>query len=935
MGLDVKYPLMFALVLPAAFLMYRFFSREGTLEQKIIGLIRSVVFFILILALAAPQIVFPAKTETVIFLVDRSKSVEAAGEEALDWIHEAVSKKGPGMQFAIASFAKEPQSESSLAAGGEIPSQFSGDLDKTETDIGSGLRFASSLIPGAGAGRIVLLTDGNNTAGEAATAARMLKNRKIELDYATLRKAAGNDAAVTSFTVPPTLYEGEKTSVSVAVSSNAEMEAVLRLTLNNREILKKDVSLKEGNNAFTFTHRSTGTGLSVYKAELINSGDAHIENNSLFAVADVKGVPKVLVVEGTPGGRMPAILRESGLAVDAIVPERLPTALGGYLNYQSIVFENVPGHRVSEGQMDLLEKAVREFGTGFVMTGGEDSFGLGGYFKTPLEKLLPVDMDIKGKKEMPSLGLVIVIDRSGSMEGAKFSLAKEAAARSAELLRKDDTLGFIAFDDKPWVIVETAPLKNKQDAIEKIRSVAIGGGTNIYPALEKAYGELRDLKLQRKHIILLTDGQSATDWDYAALIEEGKKRNITISTLALGSDADRRLLEELAKMGSGRFYDVSDASVIPSVLSRETVMTTRTYIEDDPFYPVIGAYPEWKVLFENGVPQMNAYVAVTPKPRARVPVLSEKDDPVLAQWQYGLGSTLAFTSGLSGKWSGDWARWPNWPGFINQIVSESLPKYESEPFSVSVDKDKGNAVISLSSGNADPIPIEATVLTQAGEAIDANTKLVSPGKYELVIPGRHGMYYLSIRKKDKDGVSAVYRTGFSVPYSEEFLLKGTNKVFLNGLVSISGGKELASPKDAFRPLSSKPSTKQPVSEYLLLAAFLLLIAEIFLRRFGTGVLGKLIPKRKTPGKTGSDAATVVLGRLAKAKDRTVNKAGLKNPGPHVPEKDKPIFDKTETPPFPPHDSKQAAEKRPAPHGSAATGAEDRMKRLLEAKKRRR
>ncbi|WP_245959324.1 VWA domain-containing protein [Neobacillus piezotolerans] len=899
------------------------------MEQRIIGIIRSAVLLLIIFALAVPQFVFPAKTETVVFLVDRSKSVESLGEEALDWIHEAVSKNGAGKQFAIASFAKNPQSELSLSSGAEIPSQFSGNLDKTETDISSGLRFASSLIPGDQAGRIVVFTDGNNTAGEAASAARMVKNRMIELDYVAMKQAEGKDAAITSFTVPPTLFEGEKTSVSVAISSNAELDATLRLTVNNREILRNGVKLKEGNNAYTFSHASSGTGLAVYKAELINSGDAHIENNSLFAVADVKGVPKVLVVEGTPGGMLPEILRASGLTVDAIAPERLPTGLGRYLQYQSIVFENVPGHTVSEEQMGLIEKAVREFGTGFVMTGGEDSFGLGGYFKTPIEKLLPVDMDIKGKKEMPSLGLVIVIDRSGSMDGAKLALAKEAAARSAELLREDDTLGFIAFDDRPWVVVETAPLTNKQEAIDKIRSVAIGGGTNIYPALEKAYSELRDLKLQRKHIILLTDGQSATDGNYAALIEEGKKRNITLSTLALGSDADRRLLEELAMMGSGRFYDVSDASVIPSVLSRETVMTTRTYIEDDPFYPVIEAYPEWMSLFEKGVPQMNAYIAVTPKPRASVPILSEKDDPVLAQWQYGLGSTLAFTSGVAGKWAGDWAKWAGWPGFLNQVVAESLPKYTSEPFSVEVNKDKGNAVISLSSGNAEIIPVEASVLTQDGKAVDAYTKLVSPGQYELVIPGKPGMYYLSIRKKDKDGTASLYRTGFSVPYSEEFLLKGTNKELLNELVSISGGRELSSPKDAFRPLASKPLRKQPVSEYLLLAAFLLLVAEIFLRRFGIGVLGKLIPKRKPREETRADSGTAVLGRLAKAKERTGNKSGPKKPDPPFLKDPETTFNKNGGVPVQP----TAEEKKPVSMDFGSSGKEDRMKRLLEAKKR--
>ncbi len=265
-----------------------------------------------------------------------------------------------------------------------------------------------------------------------------------------------------------------------------------------------------------------------------------------------------------------------------------------------------------------------------------------------------MDMDIKGKKEMPSLGLVLVMDRSGSMAGNKIELAKEAAARSVELLREEDTLGFIAFDDRPWEILETKPLKDKQKAIEKIKSITPGGGTEIFTSLEQAYSELEDLQLQRKHIILLTDGQSATNGDYELLIESGKEKNITLSTVALGQDADRGLLEELAGMGSGRFYDVTDSSVIPSILSRETVMATRTYIEDKPFYPSIQPYPDWSSLFEKGVPEMNAYIASTAKPRAQVPLLSEKKTRYLlnGNMEWGGQRHLHQTSQASGRENG-------------------------------------------------------------------------------------------------------------------------------------------------------------------------------------------------------------------------------------------------------------------------------------------
>ncbi|MFK9092403.1 VWA domain-containing protein [Bacillus salipaludis] len=540
----------------------------------------------------------------------------------------------------------------------------------------------------------------------------------------------------------------------------------------------------------------------------------------------------MLVVQGNQEDPLSQILQSSGLLVDKLVPEKLPTTLAGFLHYQSIIFNNVPGTMVSEQQMNLIEKAVKEFGTGFVMLGGEDSFGLGGYFKTPIEKILPVDMDIKGKKEMPSLGLIIVIDRSGSMSGNKLTLAKEAAARSVDLLREKDTLGFIAFDDRPWEIVETAQLKNKKKVIEKIRSVSVGGGTNIYPALDKAYQELKELNLQRKHIILLTDGQSAAGGDYQSLIEEGKKNNVTLSTVALGRDADRNLLEDLAGKGSGRFYDVTDASVIPSILSRETVMTTRTYIEDNPFYPVVQPYSEWTPLFQKGVPKMNAYIAVTAKSRAQVPLVSEKKDPILSQWQYGLGTTLAYTSDMTGKWSGDWAKWGNWPQFLNQVIVKSLPKYDSEPFRVTIEKEDGSTVVQLKAAEDQFLPLDVSVVAQDGSLMDTNSKPIAPGEFEVIFPNNPGMYFLRVKQTTEDGKEKLFQTGFSVPYSDEYLLKGTNKELLKELAAITGGKELKSVKEAFSPLTQKLKTNVPISQQLLLVAFLLLVFEILIRRLG-------------------------------------------------------------------------------------------------------
>ena len=197
-------------------------------------------------------------------------------------------------------------------------------------------------------------------------------------------------------------------------------------------------------------------------------------------------------------------------------------------------------------------------------------------------------MEIKGKEQLPSLGLIIVMDRSGSMSGSKIVLAREASVRSVELLRDDDTFGFIAFDDQVWDVIPLAKLEDKEKAIEQILSVPVAGGTDIYPAMKKAYDDLTNSNLQRKHIILLTDGQSDMPPGYEDVITDGKSTNITMSTVAIGADADSYLLERLAETGGGRFYNVLDESTVPSILSRETSMMTRTFIEDNPFYMTLG-----------------------------------------------------------------------------------------------------------------------------------------------------------------------------------------------------------------------------------------------------------------------------------------------------------------------------------------------------------
>jgi len=831
-----KYPFILLLFIPIALFLYIYWKKIKSLSRKkdsyFILLLRTSIYSLLVIALAIPQVILPQKTVPVVFLADTSASVDDSSESVLEWIEKSVNGKKAIDEYSVLSFAERTVVEQMMGSDSLRIQQWSDNTGENQTNVEDAIKLASSVLPNDQGGRIILFTDGNETIGNASEALKLLRNRSIELDTVLLTPNKYEDTAVTEIDVPATLYEGEQTDVSITIESNTNKSGILHFYENKEEIISQRININEGTNNIPLSFKVQQSGQVTYKAELELSDDAYGENNKLQVVNMVKTVPTILLVQNSSNEYLVNVLQQSGYKVEVLVSNQLPTVLSGYLNYQSIIFNNIAATDITKKQMNLIEKSVKDFGVGFIMAGGEDSFGLGGYFKTPIEKLLPVDMDIKGKKELPSLGLMIVLDRSGSMEGEKLSLAKEAAARSIELLRETDTLGFIAFDDKPWVVVEPAPLKNKEEVVNKIKSIAPGGGTEIFSSLNEAYEQISDLDVKRKHIILLTDGQSATNSSYEEIIENGRSEDVTLSTVALGADADTRLLEELADLGAGRYYNVQDSSVIPSILSRETVMATRTYIEDDPFYPQIKSGYDWDSLFKDGVPKMNAYIATTPKSEASISMVSTKEDPIYAEWQYGLGRTIAYTSDLNGEWNGDWAAWAKWSNFLTKMVANSLPKYNSEAYSLEVAKENDRSFLSIVADDLSMLPIEATVISEKGEVIDSNTKMLAPGKYEVDINNDPGLYFVNLKKTDENGNISIYQSGFTVPYSTEYLMTGINQDKVEELLASMNGSKLTDEKQAFRPLKEAAKERQEITEILLLFVFFLLFIEIAIRRFG-------------------------------------------------------------------------------------------------------
>jgi hypothetical protein len=210
----------------------------------------------------------------------------------------------------------------------------------------------------------------------------------------------------------------------------------------------------------------------------------------------------------------------------------MPHTISELQNYDLLILSNVPAAALTTGQMDLVRTWVQELGGGFLMLGGENSFGPGGYFRTPLEEILPVRSDFQKEDDKPSLGMVLVIDRSSSMTGEKLVMAKAAAQSAVELLGSKDQIAVVAFNDETTVVSELQQVVDGNRISENIADISAGGGTNLYPAMARAYEILVAAKARLKHVILLTDGISTTG-DFDAMARQMASAKITVPVTSM------------------------------------------------------------------------------------------------------------------------------------------------------------------------------------------------------------------------------------------------------------------------------------------------------------------------------------------------------------------------------------------------------------------
>ena len=785
------------------------------------------------------------------FLADISDSISDDGlTKATDYVNEALKSRDGNQQSGLIAFTDKAEVVQALLKNGDEPDA---ELKLTEvkqawletdedagdtTNIAQAIETAWGTFPANANKRIVLITDGVETQGDAVHTALRGKDFGIQIDTVPLYPSDEPEVMVQRLDMPAQVKQGAPFNVEVLIHSNHEDVAEIRLFKNKFEVAKQEARLEEGENRVVFTQTAMDSGTLTYDALCRSTKDTRYDNNRALGIVSVSGKPKVLLIDENESQAryLTRALEDAKIRVDVRNGLGVPNELADLQNYELVIFSNVPANRLTQNQMELIRTYVQDLGGGFMMLGSENSFGLGGYYKTPIETILPVHTDTEKKKETPSLAMVLVIDKSGSMGGIKIELAKAAARATVELLGKRDKIGVVAFDGSPFWIAEMHDASDKLYLSDQIGSITASGGTNLYPALEQAYFALTETTAKLKHVIVLSDGQSQ-DGDWYGIASSMRNERITISTVGIGSGADMNLLGNLANWGGGRDYFTQDPYSIPQIFAKETVTASKSAIIDEPFIPQ--RIKPTQVL--SGIdlelaPFLLGYVATQPRPTAEVFLVSDRGDPLLASWQYGLGKSVAFTSDAKARWASDWLDWGGYGKFWTQLVRDTMRKATLSNFQAEIRKEKGIAHLAIDALDdagdfLNQLENDVSLISPDLKKKQLAVTQTAPGRYELDFPTQDvGPYFLNVMQKQAGEVVNTQVTGTVVSYPQEYLVHNADDALLTQLAAVSGGKFNASAEDAFRPPEKQVALRIHLWRPFLITALFLLLVDIALRR---------------------------------------------------------------------------------------------------------
>lgn len=839
--------------------------------------LRSLALGALVLALSQPVIERAISDVSVVYALDVSRSI-APGFVlgALDWMRQA-NLQGQPAQARYVVFADRPRLLNTLdeigsvaVTGDAAPGRFA--IGQSATDLEQALNMAAFGFAPHHAKRLVLMSDGNATSGDLWRALPRLQAQGVRIFTLPATPAMVDDAWIDVLDLPEGLRQQEPATVRVQVISRTAVAARIDLKLNGAAHAQQTRMLRAGGNEIVFRTQFRRRGANTVEIAVSAANDQVAENNSLTQSIWIAPRAKVLYVESNADSAryLRDALNAQGIEVTLATAQGFGDQLKGQ---DSVVLSDISAQQLDPAAGERLEAFVRD-GGGLIFAAGENTYGAEGFSKSRLERILPVKFETRRKRR--ELDLVLLIDRSFSMRGRKLEFAKSAALSTLDLLDEHHRLAVIGFDARPHNVVPLAEVRNKQRAEDLIGSMSASGQTNIYNALWHAYRLLENSKAKTRHMILLSDGNTAPPGRLAAetsasaamamirkerglpaeqafdpalaaggadeLGAQFKRANITLSTVVIGENPNLELMTQLARDANGTTHIAASETELPALFVTEAKRLLGESIVEEPFRPVIKLRTEALagLDFASG-PELKGFVLSQPRRFAEVVLEAKDQQPLLVQSHYGLGKSVAFMSDVKNRWAVDWLSWPGYGKLWAQIVRASLRRDSGEELALRVAREESTAIVTLSALSADgqyrdDIAPAVRMTAPDGTSAVSPLRQTGPGKYQARIAlhaTNAGAYQFGLVPSPGLTPQALAQTGtrsLYFGYADEYRHLSPNVALLRSLAERTGGKFAPRVDDIFARHSDGGLATKPLWRHFAALGLLLFLLDILLRR---------------------------------------------------------------------------------------------------------
>ncbi len=849
-------------------------SAVGNASRRLALGVRLLVTALLTAALCEPAIRDESEKLAVTAVIDMSRSVPTAVQARAEAFVEEAAAVGRSERLDLlgaitVTREAKVQGLPSLAAS-DIDAQGIGSVDGTNLE--SAVRTALAVRPADAAYRLLLVTDGNETEGSLLAAAESARAQNVPVDVLPLTYRYDSEVIVEAVDTPATARMGEVVNARITVRATAPARGRLLLLANGEPIqlgdgadLGVEVDLDAGTNTLLIPLALNRRGPQELEAvfEPIDGagGDVIAENNRASSITFFSGEGRVLVMASRPedARRIVQALERERIGVDTVQPALGPNSLIEFNAYDAVVLCNVPSYDFSQQQLDAMKAYVEDSGGGLVMTGGPDAFGAGGWIGTPVEEVLPVQLDPPHSRRLPMGALAIVLDSSGSMyspvagtDATQIELAIEAAVAAVNTLSRFDEVTVIAFSGNYEIVVPLTRAADQAGIASRLRRMGPGCCTNMFPAVEAAFDELLGSAAGVRHIIVLSDGQTmGSNTEGIRLAGQIAARGGTVSTVAVGDSSNDTLMEGMANAAGGNFYPVFGAgskTTLPQIFIKEAQTVKRSLIwEGEPFAPTLTGMPSTPMRGISGVPSLAGYVVTAERQDglAVTTLRGPENDPILAQWQRGLGRVVAFTGDVTTRWATAWTQWQGFDSFWAEHIRWAMrPSGNAQARTrIETDGDRSTIIVDLTRDNGERVNFAAIVGRVSGP--DGNAEGITlrqdgPGRYiasfEADDPGAYvvGLRYDAPATDTNRRTEGAIQAALTKPFTDEFRALQDNAALLRQVAERTGGRVLGDdPATADlwnRTGLAFPVAREPAFLAAVLLTLLAFLADVAVRR---------------------------------------------------------------------------------------------------------